>query len=153
MSRLNERDIARKLAEREDFEPPAGLLDKIKSEIPPTITVGAGVPGAERRSPMATKQRWLIAASVVAMAGAGPVALQVREQAAPMVQERVEDDSVAPARKQAPAEARAEAPVPSTADQVAPQAPPAMDQELRLESKKESDAKREADLPSTLQVF
>ncbi len=87
MSRLYEREIARKLAEREDFEPPAGLLDKIKSEIPDEITVGTEVPGLERRSPMATKQRWLIAASLVAMAGAGLVALQMREQA-PMLEER-----------------------------------------------------------------
>lgn len=87
MSRLNEREIARKLVEREDFEPPAGLLDRIKNEIPDEITVGTEVPGLERRSPMATKQRWLIAASLVAMAGAGLVALQVRQQA-PMTAEK-----------------------------------------------------------------
>ncbi|HKI04848.1 MAG TPA: von Willebrand factor type A domain-containing protein [Thermoanaerobaculia bacterium] len=88
MSRLNEREIARKLAEREDFEPPAGLLDKIKSEIPPSITVGSVVPETERRSPMASKQRWLMAASLVAMAGAGLVALQVRQESSYRLEEK-----------------------------------------------------------------
>ncbi|HEV2851824.1 MAG TPA: von Willebrand factor type A domain-containing protein [Thermoanaerobaculia bacterium] len=114
MSRLNERDIARKLAEREGFEPPAGLLEKIKNEIPPTITVGTEVPGTERRSPMATKQRWLMAASLIAMAGAGLVALQVREQAPSL------EESVAPVERQAaPAPVRppasSAAPVPESA--------------------------------------
>jgi hypothetical protein len=63
MSRMNEREIARKLAEREELEPPAGLLEKIKGEIPPTIPVG--VPGLETRRPVAPPQRWLIAASLV----------------------------------------------------------------------------------------
>jgi Ca-activated chloride channel family protein len=80
MSRLNEHEIARKLAEREDFEPPAGLLDKIKSEIPPEVSVGLKVPG-ERRSAMPPKQRWLIAASLIAMLGAGLFALRLRQEA------------------------------------------------------------------------
>jgi Ca-activated chloride channel family protein len=84
MSRLNEREIARKLAEREELEPPAGLLDKIKSEIPTTLQVGTAVPEAERRSSMPMTQRWLIAASLVATVGAGLFALRVREQAPTM---------------------------------------------------------------------
>ena len=67
MSRMHEREIARKLAEREDFEPPAGLLEKIKSEIPPSIPVGTGMPEVETPSPAAPRQHWLMAASVVAM--------------------------------------------------------------------------------------
>ena len=123
MSRLNEREIARKLAEREDFEPPAGLLDKIKSEIPDSITVGTEAPGAERRSPMATKQRWLIAASLVVMAGAGLVALQVREQAAPLAEmaEEAEERMAAPRDQQAePAPSPSAAPAPSTESNAAP---------------------------------
>lgn len=72
MSRWSEREIARKLAERDEIEPPAGLLEKIKSEIPPMIPVGTGVPEIDRRPPsMPPRQRWLIAASVVLMIGAG----------------------------------------------------------------------------------
>lgn len=84
MSRMNEREIARKLAEREELEPPAGLLEKIKSEIPPSIPVGTETPEVETRSPVAPRQRWLMAASVVAMIGAGLLALQVRTPMAPV---------------------------------------------------------------------
>lgn len=148
MSRLNERDIARKLAERENFEPPAGLLDKIKSEIPPTITVGTEVPGAERRSPMATKQRWLIAASVVAMAGAGLVALQVREQAAPLVQERVEERAAAaPSREAAPA---APPPAPSKTVEAEPVAADEQ-KERKEEAAVEQDAALSQDLDAEVQ--
>jgi Ca-activated chloride channel family protein len=97
MSRLSEREIARKLAEREDFEPPAGLLEKIKSEIPPAVTVGAGVAG-ERRSVLPSRQRWLIAASLIAMVGAGLFALRPRQQAPSM-------ESAVAARKSRPAAA------------------------------------------------
>ena len=81
MSRLSEREIARKLAEREDFEPPAGLLEKIKNEIPPEISVGTETE-SERRSLMPSRQRWLIAASLILMVGAGLFALRVRQQSA-----------------------------------------------------------------------
>jgi Ca-activated chloride channel homolog len=81
MSRLSEREIARKLAEREDFEPPAGLLEKIKNEIPPEISVGTET-ADEKRSLMPSRQRWLIAASLVLMVGAGLFALRVRQQSA-----------------------------------------------------------------------
>jgi len=84
MSRMNEREIARKLAEREELEPPAGLLEKIKGEIPPSIPVGTETPEVETRSPAAPRQRWLMAASVVAMIGAGLLALQVRTPMAPV---------------------------------------------------------------------
>lgn len=77
MSRLTEREIARKLSEREDFEPPADLLERIKNEIPPAVTVGTQAPDTEQEAGMSTRQRWLIAASVMAMVGAGLVALEV----------------------------------------------------------------------------
>ncbi|HEX4963973.1 MAG TPA: hypothetical protein VF173_24315, partial [Thermoanaerobaculia bacterium] len=86
MSTLNERDIrdmARKLAESESFEPPAGLLDKIKAEIPPEVAVGTAIPGSMKRSVL-PRQRWLIAASLVATVGAGLLGLrtwQARERA------------------------------------------------------------------------
>lgn len=144
MSRLNEREIARKLAEREDFEPPAGLLDKIKSEIPDSLTVGTEVPGVERRSPMATKQRWLIAASLVVMAGAGLVALQVRQQAAPLGgRAREAEESVAAPR----AGNAAPAPSPSAASSApAPSAEPerALLDERQV-SKEERSREQDAD--------
>ena len=77
MSRPNERDIARKLAEREDFEPPAGLLEKIKSEIPAEISVGTAVPGTAKGNVMPIRQRWLIAASLILAVGAGALGLRV----------------------------------------------------------------------------
>jgi Ca-activated chloride channel homolog len=77
MSRLTEREIARKLSEREDFEPPADLLERIKNEIPAAVTVGVQAPETEKEAGMPFRQRWLIAASVIAMIGAGLVALQV----------------------------------------------------------------------------
>ena len=79
MSRWNEREIARKLAERDELEPPPGLLEKIKSEIPPMIPAGTGVPEIDRRPSMPPRQRWLIAASVVTMIGAGLLVLHRTE--------------------------------------------------------------------------
>jgi hypothetical protein len=79
MNRWSEREIARKLAEREPLEPPAGLLEKIKGEIPPTLPVG--VPQPEARRPSPPPRRWLIAASLVAMVGAGFFALRLRTEA------------------------------------------------------------------------
>ena len=88
MSRMNEREIARKLAEREELEPPAGLLEKIKGEIPPSIPVGTEMPEVETRSPVAPRQRWLMAASVVAMIGAGLLALQRPDAGGPRAGDR-----------------------------------------------------------------
>jgi hypothetical protein len=84
MSRWSEREIARKLAERDELEPPAGLLEKIKSEIPPMIPAGTGLPEIDRRPSMPPRQRWLIAASLVAMLGAGLFALRVRMAVSPV---------------------------------------------------------------------
>ncbi|HEY2289965.1 MAG TPA: von Willebrand factor type A domain-containing protein [Thermoanaerobaculia bacterium] len=84
MSRWSEREIARKLAERDELEPPPGLLEKIKSEIPPMIPAGTGVPEIDRRPSMPPRQRWLIAASLVAMVGAGLFALRVGMEVPPV---------------------------------------------------------------------
>jgi hypothetical protein len=85
MSRWNERDIARKLAERDDHAPPPGLLEQIKSEIPSSLRMDGEAPedDPKRRQPVPprSRERWLIAASLVAMVGAGLFALRVREQA------------------------------------------------------------------------
>ena len=83
MSRLTEREIARRLSEREDFEPPAGLLEKIKSEIPPSVKVGTVIPGADRfrkETGPSRQQKWLIAASVVAVTGAGLLTFQLSRE-------------------------------------------------------------------------
>ena len=116
MSSPREREIARKLAEREDFEPPAGLLDKIKSEIPPEVTLGTGA-AEERRSGMPSHQRWLIAASLIAMLGAGLFALRLRQEA-PALETAVAPRSAAeaPRRWSAVGPQRAgEAPAPQSA--------------------------------------
>jgi len=80
MSRLNERDIAKELAESESFEPPAGLLEKIKAEIPQEVRVGTAVPGTVSRS-FVPRQRWplAIAASLLVGVGAGIVAMRTWE--------------------------------------------------------------------------
>ncbi|HSF41433.1 MAG TPA: von Willebrand factor type A domain-containing protein [Thermoanaerobaculia bacterium] len=108
MSRLTERDIARRLSEREDFEPPAGLLEKIKSEIPPSITVGKAIPAADRfrkETNLPRRQRWLIAASITTVLGAGLLAFQLSREM-PSLEEAVSQES-------------------SREDQAKPAAPPA----------------------------
>ncbi len=83
MSPWTEREIARKLAERDDVEPPAGLLDKIKSEIPPSIQVGPRpVPAAVFAKPTPSRRReWLIAASVATALAGGLLGLRVLDVA------------------------------------------------------------------------
>lgn len=85
MSRLTEREIARRLAEPLDAEPPEGLLDRIKAEIPPVLEVGTKLPGGEVKPfplPAVTReprrQRWLIAASLAVMALGGLLAWKLQ---------------------------------------------------------------------------
>ena len=85
MSRLSEREIARRLAEPLDAEPPEGLLDKIKAEIPPVIEVGTKAPGGEVRpfpmpvsTPAPSRQRWLIAATLATAVVGGVLAWQLQ---------------------------------------------------------------------------
>ena len=95
MSRLTERDVARRLSEREDFEPPADLLEKIKSEIPPSITVGKAIPAADRfrkETNLPRRQRWLIAASITTVLGAGLLAFQLSREM-PALEEAVSQES------------------------------------------------------------
>ncbi len=87
MSRLNEREIARRLAAQDDVEPPAELLARLRAEIPED-------PGARLRL-VATAARedvrprafggrrlWLLAASIAVALLGGFLALEVRRQAA-----------------------------------------------------------------------
>ena len=138
MSRLSERDIARKLAEREDLEPPAGLLDKIKSEIPPTVAIGTGPSGPTRRSAMPTAQRWLIAASLIAAVGAGVFALRMQREAPSMADMAAQEAPAAAPRQ----ESRAAAP------EAVPESEPALEQAV---ADKEQDAgARRQDSPAFL---
>jgi Ca-activated chloride channel homolog len=99
MSRPNERDIARKLAEREDFELPAGLLEKIKSEIPAEISVGTAVPGTAKGNAMPVRQRWLIAASLTMAVGAGALGLRVWQGGEKRLESQAQSQAVAPERE------------------------------------------------------
>ncbi|HVG10185.1 MAG TPA: von Willebrand factor type A domain-containing protein [Thermoanaerobaculia bacterium] len=94
MSRLSEREIARRLAEPQDAEPPEGLLDRIKAEIPPLIEVGTEVgtrpPGGELKqfplpasAPPPRRQSWLIAASLFVMVLGGLLAWTLQYRAVP----------------------------------------------------------------------
>lgn len=86
MSRLSERDIARRLAEPLDAEPPEGLLDRIKAEIPPVIEVGTKAPGGELKqfplpaasTPPPRRQSWLIAATLAVMVLGGLLAWKLQ---------------------------------------------------------------------------
>jgi Ca-activated chloride channel family protein len=71
-------EIARRLAERDDVEPPEGLLEKIKAEIPTALRAVPALP-EEKRAPVAPPRRraWLMAASVAAAVCGGLLALQV----------------------------------------------------------------------------
>jgi len=114
MSRLKEREIARRLAEPLDAEPPEGLLEKIKAEIPPVVEVGSRTSGGEvrpfplpaQRQAEPRRQRFLIAASLAVMVLGGLLAwklqffsLSKRELAAEM--EEAEPPQVATAQPRA----------------------------------------------------
>jgi Ca-activated chloride channel family protein len=79
MSRLKERDIARRLAEPLDAEPPEGLLDRIKAEIPPVLERGEVKPfPLPAATPEPRRQRWLIAASLAVMVLGGLLAWKLQ---------------------------------------------------------------------------
>lgn len=84
MSRMNERAVARRLAERDDIEPPAGLLEKIQSEIPAEIRVSPelvrSTGGKVEEIGMPRRQRWLIAASLIAALGVGVLGWELSER-------------------------------------------------------------------------
>ncbi len=124
MSRLSEREIARRLAERDDVEPPAGLLERIQSEIPAEVRITPEVQAGreERIGDMSTRQRWLIAASVVAAVGAGVFALQLRPPAEMAESEMAQEEAVAEAPRK---EREEKAAAPRAMAQTAPPAPTA----------------------------
>ncbi|HEX6900050.1 MAG TPA: von Willebrand factor type A domain-containing protein [Thermoanaerobaculia bacterium] len=144
MSRLSERDIARKLAEREDLEPPAGLLDKIKSEIPPTVSLGTGAPGLERRSAMPTTQRWLIAASLIAAVGAGVFALRMQREAPSMADMAVEEAPAAAPQRESRAAAPEAAPESAPEPVPVPESEPALQQAVANEQQAVADKEQDA---------
>jgi Domain of unknown function (DUF3520)/von Willebrand factor len=95
MSRITEREMARRLAEPPqglDLEPPADLLARLKADIPEQIDIvppgearpdqlERAIPFPPRRPEAAWQQRrrWLMAASVVLALGAGLFAIRVRQ--------------------------------------------------------------------------
>jgi Ca-activated chloride channel family protein len=85
MNPLKTSEIARRLAEREDVEPPQGLLEKIKAEIPPALPSVLPVTLPKMNTPARSPQRpprqkvWLMAASVAAALGGGALALHVMQ--------------------------------------------------------------------------
>lgn len=91
MSRRDEREIARRLADLPAGEPPADLLTRLQADLPPALAIGEEA--AARRRPAALDRRWLLAASLAAMVGAGAVSLHVMRQMPP--------ESLAPAPRTA----------------------------------------------------
>jgi Ca-activated chloride channel homolog len=83
-SRWNEREVARRLSRRDEQEPPADLLERIRSEIPPAVSVAPEAAPTERRRAMdGTRKGWLAAASLAAMVGAGVIGMEVYQKSDP----------------------------------------------------------------------
>lgn len=82
MKRITDREIRRLLSVRGTPEPPRGLADRIKAEIPEVLQVGGaglrpeGAAGVPSRSP-ALRPLWLLAASLLVVIGAGFVAVRL----------------------------------------------------------------------------
>jgi hypothetical protein len=109
MSTWTERKITRDLSERDSIEPPEGLLEKLKADIPADL--GSRLPAApvHREAevvampdrPMPRRQRWLLAASLILTVAGGLLAAMVvmspREEAAMEVEESVAAAPQAPA--------------------------------------------------------
>jgi Ca-activated chloride channel homolog len=100
MSTWTERKITRDLSERDSIEPPEGLLEKLKADIPADL--GSRLPAAAHREaevvampdrPMPRRQRWLLAASLILTVAGGLLAAMVvmspREEAEMEVEESV----------------------------------------------------------------
>ena len=108
MSSWTERKIAHDLSAQEPVEPPAGLLEKIKSEIPPDL--GSRLPAAALREardaevvPFPRRQRWLLAASLAAMVAAGLFASRFVMREMPAEEMAVDEEAAAPAQSPAAA--------------------------------------------------
>jgi hypothetical protein len=80
-------DIARRLAERDGVEPPEGLLEKIKQDIPAELPALPRLPEVAPRIPGRTRpprhRVWLMAASLAAAVLGGVLALRVMETTPP----------------------------------------------------------------------
>jgi len=89
---IRERELRRLLAEAPPtgpaLEPPADLLAKLQEEIPDSIQLHPALRGGENvlpfrapapRTPMVRRRVWLLAASLIAMAGAGYFSLRLRD--------------------------------------------------------------------------
>lgn len=124
MSRWNENKVTQELsryAETEPVEPPTDLLGKLKAQIPAELPAPANVssPSGEKGDGAgsgAGPRRWLLAASLVGMIGAGLVGVQVLrdtpapEEAARLVGEPAERGDRAPEGVAGIAAPEAEAP-------------------------------------------
>lgn len=85
MTKLTQREIARLLAARATPEPPAGLADRIKAEIPGSIRLDRQTfrPGRRWLMPPLIEglhPSWIAAASVLLVAGVGMVAAHIPSQ-------------------------------------------------------------------------
>jgi len=144
MNPLNTREIARRLAARDDVEPPEGLLEKIKSEIPAALPVAPKVVERMERFERPPRRRvWLMAASVAAALGGGVLALHVMRTApAPemvMQEPAREEKAGAPASEPVP-QGPAGAPEAKAAPLIQ-----AQDQEKDEETRALTDAKEKKD--------
>jgi hypothetical protein len=117
-------EIARRLAERDDVEPPEGLLEKIKSDIPaelpivPTLPTLPRVPEIGPRPTPPKRRVWLMAASLAAAVCGGALGLWMMQNAE--VKKQVMEET-APQQVPAPTPAPALPP---------PPAPPAVSREM-----------------------
>lgn len=134
MSRLTERDIARRLAEPLDAEPPEGLLEKIKADIPPAVEVGTRAPGGEVRqfplpasAPPPRRQRWLIAATLAVMVLGGMLSWKLQFRSLSNEEMEVEDATYPPPPPAVP---------PPPASRPAPAKPQAESDTAQLQRKK-----------------
>ncbi|MEA2563188.1 MAG: Ca-activated chloride channel [Acidobacteriota bacterium] len=150
MSRLNEREIARRLAEPLDAEPPEGLLDRIKAEIPPVVVVGTRPPGGElKQFPLPAsgspprRQSWLIAATLAMMVLGGLLAWKLQFLSLSREEVEVAEPMEAQAYSDLPPESVAPPPPPAVpppaANYPAPTGPPEPKSETALQ-KKEMEA-------------
>lgn len=147
MSPWTERKIAHDLAAQEPIEPPAGLLEKIKSEIPPDL--GSCLPAAALREardaevvPFPKRQRWLLAASLAAMVAAGLFASRFVMREMPAEEMAAEEEAAAPApRKTEPMTSRSSRSSRSEADQAEAPAEPAP-----IAAQPSADQERQQDL-------
>ncbi len=143
---IRERELRRLLAEMpptgSELEPPADLLAKLQEEIPENVTLHPALRGGENvlpfrapapRTPMARRRAWLIAASLLAMAGAGYFSLRLRDvvpvpessAAYEAVEEQRQEGTIPPADGEPTPRSDASSAGPAGAPSLAPPAPSA----------------------------